>query len=246
MVLSGKPTLDPDRVYSLMAHTVPGVFYKTSQAQVAAGNLDWFEREFCAADREEAKKRGVSVYDVINEEIAKIPVGSGGVMYLPLLQGERAPFVKPEARGVFFGLGDWNTRAHLLRAVFEGVAYSTRHNMEAMIKEGKLGTTFISGGGSKSQVWCQIIADCLGSTMKVPVGADSGSRGAAINAGVAVGAFKDHAEGVKRMVKIGREQSPLEQNVSKYDQLYQMYKHLIKAVWPIWEESAKAGVESWK
>jgi sugar (pentulose or hexulose) kinase len=246
VVLSAKPTLDPDRVYSLMAHTVPGVFYKTSMAQVAAGNLDWFEREFCLAEREEAKKRGLSVYDVINEEIAKLPIGSGGVIYLPLLQGERAPFVKSEARGVFFGLGDWTTRAHLLRAVFEGVAFSTRHNMDAMIKEGKLETTYISGGGSKSQVWCQIIADCLGSRIKVPAGADAGSRGAAINAGVAVGAFKDHAEGVKRMVKIGREQSPIAQNVSKYDQLYQMYKHLIKAVWPIWEESALAGVESWK
>src|SRR5271157_228007 len=246
VVLSSEPTLDPDRVYSLMAHTVPGVFYKTSMAQVAAGNLDWFEREFCSAEREEAKKRGVSVYDVINEEIVKIPVGSGGVIYLPLLQGERAPFVKPEARGVFFGLGDWNTRAHLLRAVFEGVAFSTRHNMEAMIKEGKLETAYISGGGSKSQAWCQIIADCLGSKVKVPAGSDAGSRGAAINAGVAVGVFKDHAEGVKRMVKIGREQTPIQENVPKYDQLYKIYKDLIKAAWSIWEESAKAGVESWK
>jgi sugar (pentulose or hexulose) kinase len=105
VVLSAQPALDPERVYSLMCHTVPGVFYKTAMTMVAAGNLDWFEREFCLAERQEAEKRGVSVYEVINEAIAKIPVGSGGVIYLPLLQGERAPFVKPEARGVFFGAG---------------------------------------------------------------------------------------------------------------------------------------------
>ncbi len=246
VVLSARPTLDPDRIYSLMAHTVPGVFYKTSMAQLAAGNLDWFEREFCAAEKEEAKNRNVSIYDVINEEVARIPVGSGGVIYLPLLQGERAPFVKPEARGVFFGLGDWHSRAHLLRAVFEGVAFSTRHNMEAMVKEGRLETVHISGGGSKSRLWCQIIADCLGSTIKVPTGADAGSRGAAINAGVAVGAFKDHAEGVSRMVRIGREQSPSEASRLKYDQIYPIYKRLIEAAWPVWEESAKVGIEAWK
>ena len=108
-----------------MAYNVPQVFYKTSMAQLAAGNLEWFDREFLEAERKIAAQRGCSVYDVITEEVESIPVGSGGVIYLPLLQGERSPFVKPEARGMFFGLGDWHKREHLLRAVFEGVALST-------------------------------------------------------------------------------------------------------------------------
>jgi sugar (pentulose or hexulose) kinase len=245
VVLSAEPVLDADRIYSLMCHTVPGVFYKTSMTMVAAGNLDWFEREFCMCEREDGKTRGISSYDVINEEIAAIPVGSGGVVYLPFLQGERAPFVKPESRGLFFGLGDWHTRAHLARAVFEGVALSTRHNIDAMIKTGRLDTIFVSGGGSKSSSWCQIIADCVGSKIKVPAGADAGSRGAAINAGVAVGVFKDHAEGVRSMVKITRELAPNAANLKKYDQLYDLYIHLIKAVWPVWEESARIGIENW-
>ena len=244
-VLSAEPSLDPDRIYSLMCHTVPGVFYKTSMTMVAAGNLDWFEREFCAVERESAKKRGISSYDVINEEIAKIPLGSSGVIYLPFLQGERAPFVKPEARGLFFGLGDWHTRAHLAKAVFEGVALSSRHNIDAMIKIGRLDTLFVSGGGSKSPIWCQIIADCVGSRIKVPEGGDAGSRGAAINAGVAVGVFKDHGEGVSKMVKITREYNPDEKNMQKFDQIYKLYTHLIAAAWPLWEESSKAGIESW-
>ncbi len=244
-VLSSDPILDPERIYSMMCYSVPGVFYKTSMAQVAAGNLDWFEREFCAAEREEAARRSVSVYEVINEEIQKVAVGSGGVIYLPLLQGERAPFVKPEARGVFYGLGDWHTRANLAHAVFEGVALSTRHNVEAMIKSGKLNTAILSGGGSKSPTWCQIISDCLGSKVVVPAGSDSGSRGAAINAGVAVGVFKDHADAVQRMVKVSRQYSPDAGRAEKYDQLFKLYLSLIKAVWPLWEESAKIGVEKW-
>lgn len=245
-VLSAEPNLDCERIYSLMCHTVPGVFYKTSMTMVAAGNLDWFEREFCAAERAEAKNRGCSVYEVINEEIYVVPVGAGGVVYLPLLQGERAPFVKPEARGMFFGLGDWHTRAHLLRAVYEGVALSTRHNVEAMIKTGRLDTVFVSGGGSKSSVWCQIIADSLGSRIRVPAGADAGSRGAAINAGVATGIFADHGVGVHRMVHINREHEPNQDNLEKYDRLYEIYTALIQAVWPIWEKSSAVGIEKWQ
>jgi len=245
-VLSAKPELDDERIYSLMCHTVPGVFYKTSMTMVAAGNLDWFEREFCEVEREAAQKRGISSYEVINEEIAAIPIGSGGIVYLPFLQGERAPFVKPEARGLFFGLGDWHTRVHLAKAVFEGVALSSRHNIDAMIKTGRLDTLFVSGGGSKSSIWCQIIADCVGSRIIVPAGGDAGSRGAAINAGVAVGVFKDHGEGVSKMVKITREYNPDANNMQKYDQIYKLYTHLIDAAWPLWEESSKAGIESWE
>jgi sugar (pentulose or hexulose) kinase len=246
VVLSAEPALDSERIYSLMCHTVPGVFYKTSMTMVAAGNLDWFEREFCAAERAEAQARGASVYDVINETIRRVPPGAGGVLYLPLLQGERAPFVMPEARGTFFGLGDWHTRAHLLRAVYEGVALSTRHNIMAMIKTGRLDTVIVSGGGSKSPVWCQIIADALGSRVRVPAGADAGSRGAAINAGVATGVFADHAEGVGRMVKTSREHAPEPANLPRYDCLYELYTRLIEAAAPIWKLSAQAGVERWQ
>ncbi len=245
-VLTDEAIMDDERIYSLMCHTVPGIFYKTSMTMVAAGNLDWFEREFCHFEREEAGKRGVSSYDVINEEIAEIPVGSGGVIYLPFLQGERAPFVKPEARGLFFGLGDWHTRAHLAKAIFEGVALSTRHNIEAMIKSTKLDTLYVSGGGSKSMIWSQIIADCTGAKIKVTGGADAGSRGAAINAGVAVGVFKNHAEGVQKMVHSAREHEPIEENVKNYDTLYRLYKNLIQASWPMWEECAQAGIEKWQ
>jgi sugar (pentulose or hexulose) kinase len=244
-VLSAEHVLDPERIYSLMCHTVPSVFYKTSMTMVAAGNLDWFEREFCAVERWEAEKRGIGLYDVLNEEIGKIPAGSGGIIYLPFLQGERAPFVKPEARGQFFGLGEWHTRAHLLRSVYEGVALSTRHNVDAMIKKGRLDAVFLSGGGSSSGIWCQIIADCLGSRAMVPSGADAGSRGAAINAGVATGVYKDHGEGVACMVHIGQEYSPQPDQTDRYDQLYQLYLGLIKSAWEMWEQIGATGVERW-
>ncbi len=245
VVLSAQPGLDPDRNYSLMYHTVPGMYAKNALTMLAAGNLNWFEKEFCLAEQQEAERRGVNVYNVINEEVAGVPVGAGGVVYLPFLQGERAPFVKPEARGVFFGLGDWHKRGHLLRAIYEGVALSTRDNYECMQKGQPLETTFLTGGGSRSPVWCQILADCTGNAMKVPSGVELGAKGAAMNAGVAVGAFADHAEAVAQMVKIEREYTPNFKLVSQYDELYALYQELITAVWPLWERSWQNGIAQW-
>jgi len=237
VVVSAEPDLDPERNYSLMYHAVPDRFVKNSLTMLAAGNLNWFEKEFCLAEREEAERRGVSVYEVINEEVASVPPGAGGVLYLPFLQGERAPFVKPEARGVFFGLGDWHRRAHLLRAIFEGVALSTRDNYATMQKGKPLETTYLTGGGSRSAVWCQILADCTGNAMKIPSGVELGARGAAINAGVAVGLFPDHRAAVQQMVRIEREYIPDPERMARYDKLYALYRDLIKAVWPIWERN---------
>ena len=245
VVLSEKPDIDPERIYSLMCHCVPGIYYRTSMTMLAAGNLDWAERELCEKERIEAEESGISVYDVINKKIREIPVGSGGVLYLPFLQGERAPFVKPEARGTFFGLGDWHKKSCLLRAIFEGVAFSTRHNLEAMLKNKSLNSLYVTGGGSKSPEWTQIIADCLNAKVVVPVGSDSGSRGAAINAGVAVGAFESHKEAVQAMVHREREDAPEKENVDKYNKLFGIYKSLIQAMWPIWEKSSSVGVEAW-
>jgi sugar (pentulose or hexulose) kinase len=244
-VVSAEPDLDPERNYSLMYHAVPERFLKNSLTMLAAGNLNWFEKEFCLAERQEAERQGVSVYQVINEEVVGVPVGAGGVLYLPFLQGERAPFVKPEARGVFFGLGDWHGRPHLLRAVFEGVALSTRDNYACMQKGKPLETTYLTGGGSRSPVWCQILADCTGNAMKVPTGVELGARGAAINAGVAVGLFADHRAAVQQMVQIEREYAPDAERNARYGQLYELYRELIEAAWPIWERSWEIGIAKW-
>jgi sugar (pentulose or hexulose) kinase len=245
VVVSATPDLDPERNYSLMYHTVPGMYVKNALTMLAAGNLNWFEKEFCLAERQEAERLGGSVWDLVNQEVAAVPVGAGGVIYLPFLQGERAPFVKPEARGVFFGLGDWHKRGHLLRAIYEGVALSTRDNYECMQKGSPLETTYLTGGGSRSPVWSQILADCTGNAMKVPSGVELGAKGAAMNAGVAAGVFADHAEAVQRMVRVEREYTPDPELAERYDELYALYQELIQAVWPVWEKSWQSGIAGW-
>jgi sugar (pentulose or hexulose) kinase len=246
VAVSGQPDLDPDRNYSLMYHTVPDRYVKNSLPMLAIGNLNWFEREILLPEREEAERSGRNLYELIYEMAAGIAVGSGGILYLPFLQGERAPFVKPEARGVYFGLTDWHTRAHMLRALLEGVALSTKDSYACMQKGGGLlERAYLTGGGSRSPVLRQMLADATGAIMLVPVGSELGARGAAINAGVAVGLFSDHAEAVERMVQIEAEYTPNEGLTERYDELFVLYKDLIQAVWGVWEQSAKLGAASW-
>lgn len=246
VAVSDEPELDPARNYSLMYHTVPERYVKNSLPMLAIGNLNWFEKEFLSLEKEQAAESGQNFYELIYAEAAKIPVGSGGVLYLPFLQGERAPFVKPEARGVFYGLSDWHTRYHLLRALLEGVALSTRDSYVCMQKGGGLlETTYLTGGGARSPVLRQMLADCTGSRMRIPDGTELGARGAAMNAGVAVGALADHDDAARRMVQIEDEYAPDAEAGEKYGDLYGLYKRLIDRVWPVWEESAKLDVASW-
>jgi sugar (pentulose or hexulose) kinase len=203
-------------------------------AMMAASCLNWFEREFCMAERMEAIAKGLNEYDVINSQVSRVPVGANGVIFLPYLQGERAPFVKPEARGDFFGLSDWTKRQDLLRAIYEGVALATLDNHRNLSQSMDFKEFWLAGGGSQSHVWSQIVADVTGKMVKVPCGTEFGARGAAINAAVAVGYFKNHAEAVQSMVRVARIHEPDVSNTSKYAQLYEIYRDLRKQLWDLW------------
>lgn len=234
LVVTDNPVIN--RAYSLACHTVPGQWFYHSMAMTAANNLDWFEKEFCLAERQRAEKENISKYDVINRVVANTPVGSNGVMFLPFLQGERAPFVEPRARGEFFGLGEWSTRGDLLRSVYEGVALATLHNYKAMEQGTQFESARLGGGGAQSEVWTQIIADCTGKVMEVTSGSEYGARGAAINAAIALGIYRDHQEAAEQMVQVKRVHEPNRKKSATYQELYNIYLKLIESHMKLWVE----------
>lgn len=128
--------------------------------QGAGLSLKWFKDQFCQDYVAEAKKQGVDVYDLINRDIEKIPVGSDRLLYLPYLMGERTPHLDPDCRGVFFGLSAIHTKAHLLRAVMEGVSYSLADCNEILKEMGvDVDQMMACGGGGKSPIWRQMLSD---------------------------------------------------------------------------------------
>jgi sugar (pentulose or hexulose) kinase len=147
--------------------------------------------------------------------------------------GERAPFTNSHARGNFFGLNLTANRYTLLRAVYEGVAFAYKHCLDAYtfpVKEIRL-----SGGGSKSPVWCQIFADICNTTISLPSGTEFGAKGAAWNAAWATGIFGGWREACEAFCQVKRVYTPIPENVKIYSELYEVYKKVPYALFDAWE-----------
>lgn len=228
-------TMDPRLI--LGAHVVPGMWLLQGGTVGGGGALNWFEREFCAAERFEAKKKGTNALAEIDESAKAVPAGSEGLVFLPYLAGERSPIWDPDAKGVFFGIDFSKTRGHFARSVMEGVAYALRHNLEVARRAGAhVETLHAMGGAANSSLWTQIKADITGKKIVVPSTDTATALGAALLAGVGTGVFKDYEDAVEQTVTVRREFVPNLENKEVYDKGYAVYLELYQNLKNIWGE----------
>ncbi len=170
----------------------------------------------------------------------EIPPGSDGLVFLPYLAGERAPLWNVDARGVFFGLGLEHGRAHLTRAVMEAVAFALCHIQERITCAGaQVESIHSCGGQASSELWCQIKADATGRRVIVPEVLEAAVLGAAVIAGVGVGAFEDVTQGATRMMRPRQLIEPNPEHHARYQQSYALYRELYQAVEPLYGRGKK-------
>ncbi len=237
---TSKPAVDPlGRVHTFCA-AVPGAWTAMSCTLAAGLSLRWTRDELYSNEKKDCEKKDSDVYDLMTKQAAKIPSGADGLIYLPYLMGERSPVLDPEARGVFFGLSARHTRAHLTRAVLEGVTLSQRHNLEVLKEMGlKTATLTACGGGASSKVWRQMIADVLGSKVVTIKSKEGPALGAAILAGVAAGVFKSVEQGCKVCVhKNSASSEPDKKEQKRYDEIYKLYSFLYPCMRPAFAKLA--------
>ena len=156
-----------------------------------------------------------------------MPPGAEGLLWLPYLNGERTPHLDPYARGVLFGISARHTKAHVVRAVMEGVAFGLLDSLE-IIRGLRIPVRQIrvTGGGGKSPLWRQILADAFGQPV-VTINAEEGPAfGAAIIAGVATGVFPSFADAASRLIRVTREVKPVAANTKAYAKPYDMFQRL--------------------
>lgn len=197
---------------------VPGLFgsfpdaiidgYDVIEAgQISTGSvLRWFTENFINADISgEAHRRGISVYDVLNEQAAGIPPGSDGLVVLEHWQGNRTPWTDPASRGVIRGLTLSHTPAHVYRAIMEGIVYGTQLIISTMEKNNvEIDEIIACGGATMSDLWMQITADATGKPITIPEEQQAVSLGAAICATVACDLHKSLQVAAKAMVRTSR------------------------------------------
>ncbi|WP_299975515.1 FGGY-family carbohydrate kinase [uncultured Pseudoteredinibacter sp.] len=183
--------------------------------------VSWFKEQMALEERLRAKEEGVAVESLFDELLEQVPAGSMGLT----LQPYWSPGIKnpgPGAKGAIIGFGDVHTKAHIYRAIIEGLCYALREGKERVEKRSgkKISKLRISGGGSQSDQIMQISADIFGMEVERPSTYETSGLGAAINSAVALGWYKNHTEACKSMSSIGTVFTPNKGNVKLYNDLY--------------------------
>jgi sugar (pentulose or hexulose) kinase len=217
-IVSDQPVFTPPDLGLLF--TLPGENWFRAMVNVAGTlNLDW-AIETLLPDI----ARQPDLYARMEAMIAPLPIGNEGVVYLPYLSesGIIAPVVDHEARAGFYGLAPRHGRPHMIRAVYEGVALAMRDLYQGL--EGTGGNILLTGGGARSLMWTQMIADALGTTVLVPAGTEFGARGAALLAATAIGQFGSIREASVSTRRIERRHEPDSSTKSDWDRAFANYR----------------------
>ena len=222
-----QPAMDPKLRVHTFCHAVPGRWHAMGVMLSAGGSLRWFRDTLAAQEKAEAAARGVDPYELITAAAAQAPIGAEGLIFLPYLTGERTPHADPHARGVFVGLGLRHTKAHLARAIMEGVCYGLRDSLE-ILREMKLPIREIrnTGGGARSPFWRQMQSDVFRAPL-VGMAIDEGAAfGAALLGGVAAGVWADVPAACAATVRTRQPARPHRQAAASYQRYYRAYRAL--------------------
>ena len=229
------PMKKTDAVHQIAS--VPGLFpgrYLVANNHETAGLcLQWL-RDNVVAPGDGLVDSTPPAFDAMTALARSVPPGSGGVMFTPWLAGERSPVDDRNARGGFHNLSLHTTRAHLVRAVLEGVAYNSRWLHEAVERfvRRRLGPIRLIGGGATSDLWCQIHADVMGRTIeRVASPLQANLRGAAIFAGLALGEIDEPQ--VSSLVPIDARFEPRSDAETTYDRLFAEFPRLYRTQKPM-------------
>ncbi|MFZ2537878.1 MAG: FGGY-family carbohydrate kinase, partial [Oscillospiraceae bacterium] len=206
---------------------VPNEWHVMGVTQAAGLSMKWLRDTLCQTEMEEAQKQGVDSYILLDKMAKDVQIGANKLLYLPYLMGERTPHLDLNARGVLFGLCASHTKADIIRAVLEGVAYSLRDCIE-ILREMDVYTDdmMICGGGAKSPIWRQMLADLYGCEVKILSSNEGAALGSAILAFVGAGEFETVQSACKAIVKTADCYPPIKQNSNKYNQFYNVYQSL--------------------
>ncbi|NSW51573.1 MAG: xylulokinase [Anaerolineae bacterium] len=212
------PFIEPQGRLHAFCHAVPGRWHLMGVMLSAAGSLKWYRDTF-ASD---------TSYDDLLAPVDNIPAGSEGLYFLPYLTGERTPHPDPLARGGFIGFTLRHSFAHCTRAVLEGISFGLKDSFELMKASGlqNIRQVRVSGGGSRSAIWRQMLADILDAELVTVNSVEGGAFGAGLLAGIGVGIWPTVDEACGNTIQITGHTSPIPEQVDVYKNHYTIYNSL--------------------
>ena len=218
------PLIEPEGRLHAFCHAVAGRWHLMGVMLSAAGSLQWY-RDKLACDRSFAE---------LVEDAAQVPAGSEGLIFLPHLSGERTPHPDPLARGAWIGLTTRHGQAHLTRSILEGVAFGIK-DMFCLMRDAGLGSieeVRVSGGGAKSLLWRQILADIIGADLVTVNTTEGAAYGAALLAGVGAGVWPNVDTACAETISTRDPVNPNKESSATYASLYEQYRNLYPTLKP--------------
>ncbi len=220
-------SIDPAGRVHTFCCAVPGAWHVMGVTQAAGLSLRWLRDTVCAEECLRAEAEGKDPYVLMDALAASCPIGAERLLYLPYLMGERTPHLDPQARGAFVGLSAMHTRAHMIRAVMEGVSYSLCDCVEILRGMNALPAEMqICGGGGRSALWRQMIADAFGMPVIRSASDEGPALGAAILAMVGAGMYPDVRTACDTVIAERDRTLPDAVRHETYKQYYSIYKSL--------------------
>jgi xylulokinase len=223
---TARPALDLFGRVHTFCHAVPGRWHVMGVTQAAGLSLRWFRDRFGTGT-----DNGSDPYERLIAEAATAPAGADGVLWAPYLMGERTPHLDPHARAALIGLTASHTRAHIIRAILEGVAFSLRDTLTIFSEMNvPIETIRLGGGGARSTLWQQIQADVYGRSVEIVEAAEGAAYGAALLAGVGGGVWASVAEACATAVRIRGTIKSEPESARLMDERYQNYRLIYPAL----------------
>jgi xylulokinase len=220
------PILEPLGRLHTFCHALPARWHVMGVTQGAGLSLRWFRDQFGAGAAD-----GRDAYERLSDDAAKASAGSDGLLWAPYLMGERTPHLDPRARAALVGLTAQHTRAHVLRAILEGVAFSLRDSLTLFAEIGvPVASIRLGGGGARSALWRQIQADVYGAAVEIVEAEEGAAYGAGLLAGVGVGVWQSVEAACAAAVRVAQVVPPVEANVALMNRQYAEYRKLYPAL----------------
>jgi gluconokinase len=218
-------------------------YYLSENKYVVGGAINnggivyrWFRDEFGEVEKEQAQKLNIDPYVLLNERIEKTIPGSGGLIFLPFLTGERAPYWNANLRGAYLGISDNHGKSHFARALMEGICYDMNDVLDA-VKDlvGEVKCIYANGGFTRSEGWVQMLCDIFNINVVISENYESSCIGAVMLGMLAVGEV-EKLEQCSYLVKESQVFKANEETKETYRKLYSLYKQSIEKLTPILEQ----------
>ncbi|GAK50465.1 carbohydrate kinase FGGY [Candidatus Moduliflexus flocculans] len=218
-------------IFMTSLYCIPGYWLVLEGSPTSASNQEWFIAEFLGEAQTLTEQDGHSIYERCNEWVAQIAPEESHIIFLPFLYGANVGW---DASACFLGIKGWHHRAHLLRAIYEGVIFSHRTHIEKLLAFREPPQAIrLTGGAARSEVWMQMFADVLQTSIEITAGTELGTLGAAICGGVATGVFPSFEQAAANMVQMTRVYTPDASKQAIYAEKYAAYRQAIATLRPL-------------